>query len=556
MESFGRLLNITASSMLLLDINDRKTIISRSNSEIDKINFEYLIKEFNYLESIKLKLSQKLRNKKLAVKISEESPEETRKRLYKALALVLSKRSNIAIVDESSSSDTSMFDDLFGDAQEQTSNTEDVFNDFGDIFGDDSDEPLTEMNMSAGIEKEKLELTLSNLNDITVDATHPLHFEWSLLNANSIITSIEDEIDTFKYDNIFTRAKKAVDTSIAEAITGSRIFNRLNNENAKMLLLKASERPSIFNETYDDISRLVEQLGSAGCFNDKTMEDIDTSAYPVDVQELGDNIVAKIYLELKGHNGNSSLQELRKSCQLKSNKNNYNRVLGIPVNTLFFVLQGKSYINFTKEVTSKIDSSNRSNQTSLINYFIDNIKYYIDYINSIYPDLDDEFDLFKYNMLNYYRDGNPIVDDDIRNYMKYLDSMKLAKNSKYFSKKEDELDNYIKVLYNTYKLYTICNKFSLDYLNNLLDDIWFEHPYIDMDKFILINKYIRDVYSVIPLTLDNLVLERVVATSKTSTVVDDKLYTSVLPNINLLLESLNSRLKISELGSNAGITVF
>lgn len=545
MERFGDLNGVTASSLLLLD-EDAVGFLKACNKSIDEINLSSMSTELAYLQTVSNHIEGILKSKPEFNIQGSENKDQLLDNLLSALCMVIKNRTGL----DYSFEQTDLFsDDIFGDLFDDSDESDEGFS---DLFGDESFEAETPEDETL-LDNFNLSNLMSfyNLNKFTQDSVSV-----SDIDKNSIT----DEIVLFKEKSSMFEARCKVDpdSPINESKGIKRIISSgRGNPEVIDFIEKSYNRISIFHLTFNEVSGLINEIDELNIFSDNSSSEVE-SDFPEKVEAIGDYLAYFIYSNMHKKSYTSGeyelVERLIKLCDAKSSHNSSkSKVLGIPLNLCYLKFKGSNYRDFCKTLETAVDNIPEGDLNKyyiVIKNILDSLEIISDYIDTVSFNrhADSEYEAFRdyvgeCALSNSVGEGYSKVAQE---FLKELKNRKLlcskSQISKYGDEIDDAIDSYVSEIYDTFKLYSLSEKFSTDYYNSLLpQEIIDNFGVIDIETLLQVDDYLRKVYRIIPLTLSNYVKSKILATSKTNKVTEKEIYSAVKPALKLAIENFESK---------------
>lgn len=545
MRKFGELYGVTASSLLLLG-RQASDFLKACNKSVDELGLSSMSSELSYLKTVKFHIEDILKSKPDFRINSDSDPEEVIKSLLSALSIIIKNRTGIAF-----SSDTTHFfsDDPFGNVfGDDNDSIEDSFDVFGDSEGLNSEMLLDNETLSGNLTMLNL-IEFTNSNEFIKD---------SLLVSQIDLNNLIDELTLFRdnYTMFEARCRGDVESPINKSNGIQRIVSAgRGNPEVIDFIVKSETRISLFHLSFKELDSLVSEMTSKKLFKDNANSvELDLTMYSDKAVLLGDHIAYAIYNTL---NSEEIINGLIALCDLKSKSSDSSKILGIPLSLCYLKFNSFSIKPFCESLESSLNViPNRNNETLqlAIKGIRDSIKIILDYIDGITlnRNIDADYSNFK-TFVEHYILGKPLDDILNKEFLSFLNELhkrKLIPTVKEFSENgnlNENISEYIDTIYDTFKLYKMSKFFSLDDITNVIErDVVEQYGGIDFEMLLEVNKYLRDVYKIIPLTISNLVRNKVLAVSKTNKVTDTTLYNNVKPLVSLVYENYISKYEMSK----------
>lgn len=566
MKKFGELNGVTASSLLLLG-DKSLDFLKVCNKSIDELNLASMSSELTYLNTVKIHIEDILKSKPEFRINNSANPEEILRDILSSLTLIIKNRTGI---ESNFGNKTNLFsqeEDLFSDLFDEDSDESDG-NLFDDMFGEEVFESDT-----TGLE-EKLEngITINNLIEFSKSAEYIQNaLDISDIDVNNFI----DELTLFKEcRRVFdSKCKDSDNVPINES---PRIKKMLESGRGNLEIIefvnKSYNRLSLFHLSFNELSGLVKELEDRKLFENDNRKEVDTSMYSPKVIAIGDNLAYLIYSNMSKVDTYSSntadlLTKLVAFCDVKATKSsNKSKILGIPLNLCYLKFKGSNYRSFCENlelVTMQTPDRSIETYKLTVKSIVESLQVISNYINTINFDRknDLDFNSFKEFLTSYIKKSEfKEYFSDIDMFVRELDNKKLIpSNKQLYALNEDKdkaIEDYATDIYDTFKLYRFSRDFSLDYYNSLLpQEVIDNFGVLDIDTFIEVNCYLRDIYKIIPLTISNYVRSKVLATSKTNKVVNKDVYNEIKPLVELVLENFESKYYMSDLETYSGTLI-
>lgn len=555
MNKFGELNGVTASSLLLLE-SASVDFLKACNKAIDELNLKSMSSELVYMQAISQNIKDILKTKPEFNINDEADNEKILNEVISALCVIIKDKTGIEIELESTDlfGEEDILSDLFD--MDNISNEEFDSEDF-DLFGD------SEFETSVESEGFKESFTLENI--LSFSKT-PECINESLGISSRCINSLLDELYLVqdKYSVFETRCKFDPDLPVNES-RGIKKIVESGRGNVDIIdaIEKSYSQISLFHLSFNDIKNLLQELNEMHLLTSSTTQEIDTSMYSDKTIMIGDYIAYFIYTNMHktsfSYGDKELIEYLINLCEAKASRSSSkSRVFNMPLNLCYLKFKGTNYQEFCRSLETLVDSipgGDFDKYFKVIKSISDSlllIKNYIETV-SFNPKGDEEFEQFKDYLCQCVVRGKVLegYSSDVESFVKELKNKKLLISESRLREYNENLDiaseMYSSEIYDTYKLYSLASKFSTDEYNALLPpDVIDNFGVIDISILIEVDKYLKDIYRIIPLTVSNYVKSKVLATSKTNKVVNKNIYNSIKPSLDLVIENFESKYSVKD----------
>lgn len=552
MKSFGELNGVTASSLLMIRRN-AIDFLDLCNGSVDSLNIGSMADELRYMKCNMHKIKSILKSKTKFNVDSDNSSEMYKNKIFTALALVIKSRLDIEEEEE--------VDDGFGDLfaeEEEEENTE-----LDDLFGEESS--IEDFDVSGLNIAKSIKLDSCNAVEVLEKFTEEFEFIQNSLDIlEGDINSLLDEFYVFNEQiKMFqARCKSSEDIPVNQA---QRILNYLNSNSedrlgVKDLINKSYNRISIFNLSFNEIDNVIKSFTEKDLFESNEIEEIKVSNYSQEISDLGDAVAYLIFKNMCDvmNNGSDLVSHLISMCDIKAEtRSNKATVLGVPLNLCPLKFKGNNFKTFCNGLESdlrNIPNSSVSTYLEFLNYVIKSLNVlekYATLVSRTKTDLElkDFKEFFKLRL-----NGNP----ESGNYPLYMQKFyremydrRLIPTKKEFLNKYGPdysiaIEEYAESIFDKYKLFKLSESFSLQSYSELLSKTCGYEGSISYNDLIEVNKYLKDVYKIIPLSFKEFIQNKVIATSRTRETIDKSKYSDILFNLSLLIENFKSKLFLIE----------
>lgn len=566
MNSFGALNGVTASSLLLLE-EEANGFLKACNKSIDQINLHSMSNELAYMQSIGGHIRSILKTKPEFHITDGEDKKTILNNILSSLCLVISNRTGIsANFGTTDLFGENSFDDLFDESDDSDDSSDDL-----DLFGEDDLFGDEEFSEDVSI-KETMSDSIS-VDKLVQFSKSPEYIQNSLEISDIDVNNLLDELLLIKdKKSVFeARCKSDPDSPINQSKGIQKIISS-GRGNAEVIdfIEKSFNRLSLFHLSFTEMKELLSDIESHELLSDSEDNEVDLSVYSEKSVIMGDYLAYFIYTNMYKKSYSSDdydlVSRLIAFCDAKASKNSTkSTVLGIPLNLCHLKFRGSNYKSFCESLESAINNipnSSLANYYSMVKNILSSLKIINRYISTVTFNQHSESEFFEFKA--YVKDCilKGTLDNSYnvtaKQFVEILKQKKLFCSKKQLTKFSDDfeeaLEMYVSEVYDTYRLFNLSTKFSTDYYNSLLpQEVIDSYGVMDIDTLIEIDKYLKDVYKIIPLTLSNFVMSKVLATSKTNKVVDREVYGEVKPHLSLLIENYESKYFVKERESHSGI---
>lgn len=563
MNKFGELNGVTASSLLLLE-SASVDFLKACNKSIDELNLKSMSSELVYMQAISQNIKNILKTKSEFHINDEADNEKILNEVIAALCVIIKDKTGIEIELES----TDLFgeEDILSDLFDMDNISDEEFDseDFN-LFGD------SEFETSAESEGFKESFTLENILSFSKTAEC---INESLGISSRCINNILDELYLIqdKYSVFEIRCKFDPDSPVNES-RGIKKIVESGRGNVDIIdaIEKSYSQISLFHLSFNDIKNLLQELNEMHLLTSGSVQEIDTSMYSDKTIMIGDYIAYFIYTNMHktsfSYGDKELIEYLINLCEAKASRSSSkSRVFNIPLNLCYLKFKGTNYQEFCRSLETLVDSipgGDFDKYFKVIKSISDSlllIKNYIETV-SFNPKGDEEFEQFKDYLCQCVVRGKVLegYSSDVESFVKELKNKKLLISESRLREYNENLDiaseMYSSEIYDTYKLYSLASKFSTDEYNALLPpDVIANFGVIDISTLIEVDKYLKNIYRIIPLTVSNYVKSKVLATSKTNKVVNKDIYNSIKPSLDLVIENFESKYSVKD-RSTSGVMI-